>query len=296
MSGTTNTGASTYCSAVAGAAAGDPWRSQVARIVRITDEAPGVRTYDLEIVDAAARMAFRFAAGQFNMLHLPGIGEAAISICSDPETPATISHTVRAVGNVTNALARLACGSEVLIRGPFGQPWPLASPPAGDLVIVGGGVGLASQRAAIEVVVRQRQRHRGIAVLHGAKSPADLLYRRAHAAWRDAGIEVRTTVDRADAGWTGRVGLVTDLLAEVVREPAATTLFCCGPESMLAAVVRESGRLGLEPERVFVSLERTMACGVGQCGLCQLGPFFLCQDGPVIRYDRVARFLAVAKM
>ncbi|MFM8891695.1 MAG: FAD/NAD(P)-binding protein [Planctomycetia bacterium] len=288
----------THVTAFAGSGAtpGDPWRSQAARIVRITDEAPGVRTYDLEIVDPAARAAFRFSAGQFNMLHVPGIGEAAISIASDPDSPGTLAHTVRAVGNVTNALARLGCAREVLFRGPFGRPWPLDPPPAGDLVIVGGGVGLASQRAAIRRVIRRRARHQGVAVLHGAKVSADLLYRHEYAAWRDAGVDVRTVVARADAGWTGHVGLVTDLLAHVVRDPAATTLFCCGPEPMLTAVAREAGRLGVGPERVFVSLERTMACGIGQCGLCQLGPFVLCQDGPVIRYDRVARFLAVAAL
>lgn len=274
----------------------DPWRAHAARIVGIATEAAAVRTYDIEIEDAAVRRAFRFAAGQFNMLCLPGIGEAAISISSDPAETATLSHTIRAVGNVTDALARLAPGDQLMIRGPFGTPWPLDSLPPGDLVVVGGGLGLASQRAAIRVLARRRDRHRSIAVLHGARDPDGLLYRGEHEAWRRAGIDVRLCVDRADASWSGPVGLVTDVLARLPLEPADAAILCCGPEPMMTAVAAAGAARGVAADRVFVSLERTMACGMGQCGLCQLGPFFLCQDGPVIRYDRVAPFLAVPGM
>jgi NAD(P)H-flavin reductase len=135
--------------AIPTAPAGDPWRSHTVRIEQIIEEIPGVRTYDLRFLDQGMAREYRFAPGQFNMLHMPGIGEAAISISSDPAEPAQLAHTVRAVGNVTDALARMQPGETLMLRGPYGQPWPVASRTGRDMVLVAGGLGLASQRAAI---------------------------------------------------------------------------------------------------------------------------------------------------
>jgi NAD(P)H-flavin reductase len=191
-----------------GPRAADPWRSHSARILRITPEVPGVRTYDLEFTDPRVRAAYRFAAGQFNMLYLPGIGEAAISISSDAATPALLAHTVRAVGNVTDALARLEPGDEILLRGPFGRPWPAERLRGRHVVVVGGGLGLASQRTAIYEFARHRDCYAGVTVLHGAKLPAGLFYTAEYAAWRAVGIDVRPVVDEggpdARSGERGR--------------------------------------------------------------------------------------------
>lgn len=272
--------------------AADPWTSHAARIVAKRPETPGVTSYDLEIGDERIRDGYRFVPGQFNMLHLPGIGEAAISIASDPARPRRLTHTVRAVGNVTQACERLAVGDEILLRGPYGNSWPLAELAGGDVVVVAGGLGLASQRAAVLEMVGRRASFRRVVVLHGAKSPEGLLYGDEYDAWRRAGIEVHLTVDAADAAWRGRVGFVTDLLAGL-SFGAPPGLLCCGPDPMMAAVARTAGGMGIGPERVWVSLERNMSCAVGQCGLCQFGPFFVCLDGPVFRYDSVAALMGV---
>jgi NAD(P)H-flavin reductase len=276
--------------------AADPWRSHPARIRRIRPEVPGVQTYDLEFRDAEVRAGYRFAAGQFNMLYLPGIGEAAISISSDAATPAVLAHTVRAVGNVTAALARLAVGDEVLLRGPFGRPWPVAELAGRHVVVVGGGLGLASQRTAIEEFARHRDRYASVSVLHGAKTPAGLFFRGEYPAWRAAGIDVVPTVDEGDAGWSGRVGLVTELFADLAIDPAQAAVLCCGPDPMMTAVARAAAAIGIGAGNVFVSLERNMACAVRHCGLCQFGPHFVCQDGPVFPYARIADLLAVRQM
>jgi len=273
----------------------DPWRSHAARIVSIVDETPGVRTYELAFEDAATCDAYRFAAGQFNMLYLPGIGEAAISISSDPAATATLAHTVRAVGNVTDALARLVVGDQILLRGPFGSPWPIDRVADRDVVFVAGGLGLASQRAAILTLAR-RSSCRSVTVLHGAKKPGGLLYAAEYDVWRGAGVDVRTTVDEADAGWTGRVGLVTALLADAIRDPAGTTLLCCGPDPMMIGVAEAAIARGVSPPDVHLSLERNMACAVAHCGLCQFGPLFVCRDGPVLRYDRIKPLLRVPQL
>jgi len=272
----------------------NPWETHPASIVAIRAETPGVRSYDLEINAVALRDRYRFAPGQFNMLYLPGIGEAAISIGSDPATPQRLTHTVRAVGNVTDALARLSCGEEILLRGPYGVPWPLEALRGADVLIVAGGLGLASQRAAILDIASRRGEYGRVVVIHGAKQPDGLLYANEYDAWRRAGIEVDLTVDTTAPGWTGHVGFVTTRLAALVGRGANAGVICCGPDPMMAAVAAVAEELGIGRERVWVSLERNMSCAVGQCGLCQFGPFFVCLDGPVFRFDRVARFLAVS--
>lgn len=298
--------AGTACS-VPTAPAGDPWRSHTVRIAGIVDEIPGVRTYDLRFLDEPVAAAYRFAPGQFNMLHLPGIGEAAISISSDPAEPARLAHTVRAVGNVTDALARMRVGDTLMLRGPYGRPWPVADRTGRDIVLVAGGLGLASQRAAIHELARRRSAYASVTVLHGAKEPAGLLYTREYREWMEAGLVVRAIVDglpagrtTADAaavpGWEGRVGLVTELLSELTTLSANTTLMCCGPDPMMTAVARVAMQHGVAAEEVFLSLERNMACAVRHCGLCQFGPVFVCQDGPVFSYAAIEPYLAVAHL
>ncbi len=286
------------------APAGDPWRSHTVRIEGVVEEIPGVRTYDLRFLDEAVARSYRFAPGQFNMLHLPGIGEAAISISSDPADPAELAHTVRAVGNVTDALARMQAGDTLMLRGPFGRPWPLADRTGRDVVLVAGGLGLASQRAAIRELARQRSQYASVTVLHGAKEPSGLLYTREYRAWKEAGLVVRSIVDGLPAsgaaagspGWDGRVGLVTDLLAELTILSERSTVLCCGPDPMMTAVARTAIRQGVAAEEIFLSLERNMACAVRHCGLCQFGPVFVCQDGPVFPFAAIERFLAVAHL
>ena len=271
----------------------DPWAAHPARITRIVAEIPGVRTYELVPVEAAVRGRWRFAAGQFNMLQLPGIGEAAISISSDADEPAALAHTVRACGNVTDGLARLGPGDEVLLRGPFGTPWPDRELAGRDVVIVAGGLGLASQRATVYRIARSRAACRTATLLLGAKRPEGLLYAAEHEAWRRAGIDVVPVVDAAGPGWSGRTGLVTTLLEELPLDPGRTTILCCGPDPMIGAVAAVAIRRGVAAESIHVSLERNMGCGFGHCGLGQLGPFFVCHDGPVFCWDRVAHLLAV---
>ena len=274
----------------------EPWLSHAARIVAISDETPNVRTYELAFEDEQIREAYRFAAGQFNMLHLPGIGEAAISISSDPAATRTLAHTVRAVGNVTDGLARLHVGDQLLLRGPFGTPWPLDRVAGRDVVIVAGGLGLASQRAAILQLSRGGGGPQSVTVLHGAKRPDGLLYTAEYEAWRDRGVDVHTIVDEADAAWSGAVGLVTDLIADVLPDPGRATLLCCGPDPMMTGVAAAAIGRGVASQELFLSLERNMACAVAHCGLCQFGPLFVCRDGPVLRYDRVAGLMRVARL
>ncbi|HEU4384034.1 MAG TPA: FAD/NAD(P)-binding protein [Anaeromyxobacteraceae bacterium] len=257
-----------------------------ARVRRVRRE-----TRDSVTLCLSAPRGFRFAPGQFDMLWLPGAGEVAISVAGQGE--GTVEHTVRAVGEVTRAIAALRPGDVLGLRGPFGAGWPLEAVTGLDLLVVAGGVGLAPLRPLVLELLRRPGGARRAALLYGARTPDELLYRRELPAWERRGLGVRTTVDRRQPGWSGRVGLVTGLFEDLRLHPGDTAAFLCGPEAMMRFGVRDLLRLGLPPERIWVSLERSMKCGVGRCGHCQCGPLFVCRDGPVLRWDRVAPLLEV---
>jgi NAD(P)H-flavin reductase len=272
----------------------NPWLSHTVVIRDIRPEVQGVATYDLAFQDATVRAAYRFAPGQFNMLYLPGAGEIAISVSDDPRSTGSCAHTIRVAGNVTRTLAALKVGETLGLRGPFGTSWPLAECIGRDVVLVTGGIGLAPLRPAICTLLRDRSQFGRLNLLYGARSPDTLLYASEYDDWSRRGMIVHTTVDRSAAGWMGNVGVVT-LLLERLRslDPDNTVLLCCGPEVMMRFTVRAALNRGLSPEHLWVSMERNMQCAVGLCGHCQWGPAFVCKEGPVFRYDRIAPFLDV---
>jgi NAD(P)H-flavin reductase len=226
------------------------------------------------------------------MLYAFGVGEIPISISGDPGRQGTLVHTVRKVGSVSRALCALKPEDDVGVRGPFGSAWPLEACHGRDVVIVAGGIGLAPLRPVVYAVLSHRERYGRIALLDGARTPGDLLYRAEVERWRARGsIEVLVTVDHATAAWAGSVGVVTRLIERAHFDPAQSVAMVCGPEIMMRFTARELLARGIEPDRIYVSLERNMQCAVAHCGHCQFGPVLVCRDGPVFRYDRVAALL-----
>ena len=268
-----------------------PWKTNAVRIHGIKPEVPGIDTYELAFEDANVAARFQFQPGQFNMLYLPGIGEAAISISSDPDRPERLLHTVREVGNVTRALARLRIGDQLLVRGPFGSAWPMEECRGCDLVIAGGGVGLAPLRPIVHHVINHRGDFGNVHLLYGSRRPADLLYADEFDAWRAAGIDVEVTVDLADDAWKGHIGVVPALFYRLRLQAARTRVLTCGPEIMMRFVIFEALARRIPPERIYLTLERSMNCALGFCGRCQLGPAFICKNGPVFTYEQMAPYL-----
>jgi NAD(P)H-flavin reductase len=234
--------------------------------------------------------------GQFTMLYAFGVGEIPLSISGDPRDTDRLVHTVRDVGAVSHALANAAPGTEVGVRGPFGRGWDARAAAAGDVLIVAGGLGLAPVRPIIYEVLAHRQRYGAVTVVIGARTPDDLLYTGEYQAWRALRIGVSVTVDRAGGGWPGRVGLVTGPLAEAPIDPARTTAYLCGPEVMMTASAEALAARGVPQKRILLSLERSMKCGIGVCGHCQLGPDLICRDGPCTTYAHAAPLLAVKEL
>jgi len=237
---------------------------------------------------------FEFKAGQFNMLYAFGIGEVPVSISGDPTRPGVLMHTVRQVGKVSSALAGARPGSMIGLRGPYGSHWPLDEPRGNDVVIVAGGVGIAPLRPALCQVLADRERYGRVVLLYGARTPGDLLFRDELALWRGRfDVEVLVTVDSAMADWRGTVGVVTGLLKRATFDGATAVGLVVGPEIMMRFAIGALGERGLTPERIYMSMERNMRCAVGTCGHCQLGPWFVCRDGPVFRYDQLVPWLRV---
>ena len=250
-------------------------------------------TWTFEFESKSGHDGFFFEPGQFNMVYGFGVGEVPISISGDPAKPERLVHTVRSVGEVTEALCNLRKADEVMIRGPYGTHWPVEEAVGNDVVIVTGGVGLPPLRPAIYHLLSNREKYGRIVLLYGARTPQDMVYTTELKRWRARfDVDVETTVDTAKPGWHGNVGVVTTLIPRASFDPLHTRAFICGPEIMTRFTVPELQKRGVTTENIFVSLERNMKCGVGLCGHCQLGSVFVCKDGPVFRYDRVQPLLS----
>ena len=267
-----------------------PWR--VEKVRRETAD-----TFTLAFAPVADAPPLAFAAGQFNMLYVFGVGEVPISISGHPLEPSPLMHTTRAVGAVTHAMRKLKVGDTLGVRGPYGTPWPVEQAVGRDVVIVAGGIGLAPLRPVLYQLLARRADYGQIALLYGARTPQDRLFKTELRHWsarRD--LQVHVTVDRAAGPWRGSVGVVTKLIPHASFDPSNTVAMMCGPEVMMRFTALELHKLGLPPERLFVSLERNMKCAIGFCGHCQFGPEFVCKDGPVFCYDRVKPLLNVREL
>jgi NAD(P)H-flavin reductase len=252
-------------------------------------------TLRLEPADAAAD-APRFAPGQFAMLYAFGVGEAPISISGFGEDGAVV-HTVRAVGAVSAAICAAEPGDVLGLRGPFGTVWPLTDAEGRDVLVIAGGIGLAPLRPVVHELLAHRDRYGAVSVLYGGRSPADLLYASELEAWRGRfDVDVDVIVDVADTDWRGRVGVVTRLIPRAVFDPQSAVAMICGPEVMMRLTALALEDHGMSRDRIWLSMERGMTCATGHCGHCQLGPLFICKDGPVLRRDVVEPLMRVAEL
>ena len=266
----------------------DPMVPSLFRVLRRRRELSDTFTLELGSLEGAA--GIQFSPGQFNMLYAYGVGEVPISISGDPGDDGRVVHTVRAVGQVTDSLRGLRKGDVVGVRGPFGVGWPVKAAEGMDVVIVAGGVGLAPLRPAIYSLLAKRERYGKICIFYGARTPEDILYRKQLEKWRGRfDLNVDVIVDRATGGWNGPVGVVTKLLVRGGFDPTSAVAFLCGPEVMMRYAVATLDGLHLPSKQIYISMERNMKCGIGLCGHCQFGPGFVCKDGPVFRFDGIAR-------
>jgi NAD(P)H-flavin reductase len=249
----------------------------VAMVVDKRRETPDVVTLRLRTND---RQMLAGRPGQFVMASLPAVAAPPISVSRF--LPDGLELTIRAAGAATAKICALERGETLTLRGPLGRGWPVELAEGRDVMVITGGIGLAPLRPLLDWLIQHRDRVARIQLSYGARTPADRLFvEELDALSRSGVIDVAQTVDRAGPEWLGRVGVVTQVIDRVLCSCDRTIAFICGPERMMQATVDVLHERGVPDERIFVTLERHMDCGVGLCGHCQLGPFFVCKDGPV---------------
>ena len=262
------------------------------RVTRRKRELADTWTLELEPV-AGERL--RIQPGQFTMLYAFGVGEVPISVSGDVQGP--LVHTVRSVGAVSQAICATQPGSVLGVRGPYGNSWPVDAAIGSDVVVVAGGVGLAPLRPAVYELLRRRGEFGEVALLYGSRTPGDLLFGKELQRLRGRfDLQVDVTVDAGDENWRGKVGVVPKLISGARFDADSTVALVCGPEIMMHFTARALIERGIPSERIYISMERNMRCGLGHCGHCQLGPTLICRDGAVYRYDEMEELMAVREL
>jgi NAD(P)H-flavin reductase len=258
-------------------------------VVEVIEETPTIKTFVI-----APPEPFVFKAGQFAQVTLPGVGESPFTPSSDPAQPERLEFTVIRTGRVTDRLHRVVPGDRLGVRGPMGHGYPIEEMDGKHVLIVGGGCGLAPLRSLIYALFHQMDRIAGMHIRYGARDSRELLYRRLYDEWaaREK-VDLECTIDVAEPGWKGHVGVVTTLLEKLPAPKSEIIAVSCGPEIMLKFVTQTLLERGLAPEQIVLSMNRRMSCGIGKCGRCNIGPYYLCCEGPDINYAKIKDFANV---
>ena len=265
--------------------AANPYRPWSARITSITELTDKEKLFEFRLIDEDVREAFQFDAGQFVEVSIFGVGEAPISISSAPSKQGFIELCVRQAGDVTSALHNKQCGDIVGLRGPFGRGFPFEEMKGHDVLLVAGGLGIAPLKSLINHIHDERHDFGRVTILLGAKNPSEILFRKQFDMWKHRDdFDLIMTVDQPDETWDGEVGLVTRLFDRLEIDPSATYGAICGPPVMYKYVIDEMRKKSMDADRIYVSFERRMKCGIGKCGHCGVGHQYACIDGPVFNY------------
>lgn len=263
---------------------------QLAKIKKIVDETPDVKSFYLSFVDEKFSRSWSHKPGQFVEVSVFGKGEFPIGISSSPTEKDFVRITVRAVGRGTRALHQKTEGDIIGIRGPLGNGFPYNEIKGKDILFVGGGIGLPPLRSLIDNVLDKEERKffGRVIILYGARTPQDMVYKDILEEWRKRDdIEYLDTVDVSTNGWSGNVGVVTTLFPKIKIEPKKTVAFTCGPPIMIKFVIQDLLKMGFDEDNIISTLERYMKCGVGKCGHCAIGHKYICTDGPVFTYKQI---------
>ncbi len=254
-----------------------------ALIKEVIDETPAIKTFVLEPGED-----FIFSTGQFVELSVPGVGEAPFTPSSDPAAGDEIEVTIMKAGKITSVLHEMAPGDALGIRGPYGKGYPLDKFEGKDVLIVGGGVGLAPLRSLLFALFGEMERFKRLLIRYGARTPDDIVYKRMIDGWSGMdGVDFKVTVDRGDEGWKGSVGVVTTILDDMPLDRQNTSCVVCGPPIMMKFAVAKLLELGFLPPDIYLSMEKNMSCGLGKCGHCRIGPYYACKDGPVFTFEQL---------
>ncbi len=260
---------------------------QVGIITHISEETPDVKTFRVEAPQGGK--LFEHMPGQCAMVCVPGVSEAMFSITSSPTNKEYQEFSIKRCGDLTERLHSLNVGDEVLVRGPYGNHFPVETELKGkNLLFIAGGIGLAPLRSVINYCRDNRDNYGTIDILYGSRSADDLVRRKEmEEQWANTpGVNVYMTIDREQEGWDGHVGFVPAYLKEVGFDTNKVALLC-GPPIMIKFCLQALMEMGFSREQVYTTLELRMKCGIGKCGRCNIGTKYVCKDGPVFRFDEI---------
>ena len=262
----------------------------LATVTEIIDETPDVRTLRLVFQDEKLCDEFTFRAGQFAEYSAFGAGESTFCIASSPTRSGSIECCFRSVGRVTEELRRLEIGDSMGVRGPYGNSYPIEEFYGKNLVFVAGGIALPPLRTLIWNCLDLRDKFGEITIVYGARTEADLVYKRELQEWQERGdVRLVKTVDPGGAGpeWDGKVGFVPTILEETAPSAENSIALVCGPPIMIKFTLPVFAKLGFSDDQVYTTLENRMKCGLGKCGRCNVGNVYVCKDGPVFTARQV---------
>ncbi|MFP4284725.1 MAG: FAD/NAD(P)-binding protein [Desulfovermiculus sp.] len=265
----------------------NPYLPDVATINEIIQETHNIKTFRVVLNNETRMQEFDFSPGQVGQLSVFGVGESTFVINSPPTRKEYLQFSVMQVGEVTTRLHSLQEGDQIGVRAPLGNAFPVESMQGKDILIVGGGIGMAPLRTLLLTVLDRRGEFGDITVIYGARSPQDLCYTYEFDMWRSQGANLVLTVDNEFPDWDGRVGFVPAVLTEEAPSPKNKVAITCGPPIMIKFVLKGLKDLGFEDEQIMTTLEKRMKCGVGLCGRCNIGTHYVCVDGPVFTYAQL---------
>ena len=262
------------------------YKAEITSVYKLTEQE---NLYRIRIMDNEDRRHFSFRPGQFIMLEIPGVGEAPFSISSSPSNHEDIELCIRMAGNLTGVLARAQRGMRVGIRGPFGTSFPMEHMHGGNILLIAGGLGLAPLRAPIAHVQEHRSEFDHVDIVYGTKDRSRLLFTFQYDMWKKDDIDLHVILEKPDPSWTGPVGFITRVLEDMIKDRPDTFIektyaIVCGPPVMFKSVCTLLAERGVPMQKMFVSLERRMHCGMGKCCRCNVGSTYTCLSGPVFDY------------
>lgn len=262
----------------------NPYQPLNGEIVDIIDESPTIKSFVV-----VPEKPFRFATGQFVELTLPGEGEAPFTPSSSPAQTDKMEITIMKAGRITALLHESAKGQKVGVRGPFGHGYPIDDFVGKEVYVVGGGVGLAPIRSLFLTLVERIKDFKSVVCRFGARTPEDLIYKDAlFGPWQNIkGVDIKLTVDKANGQWKDNVGVVTTILKPDDVNIKNAVAVVCGPPIMMKFATLKLLEAGFPPDKIYLSMEKNMSCGIGKCGHCMLGKYYVCKDGPVLTYQQV---------
>lgn len=270
----------------------NPFIPYSATLIKVTDLTPDIKLHNLQLNDSALQDKFDYKPGQFAFLSAYGVGEAPFGFVSLAYQESGIEFAVRRIGTVTRALHELEPGAKIGVRGPFGNHFPLEDYKGKNILIIGGGIGMAPLRPVINFILDHRDDYGDLLIINGARTPKDLVFTNEFDTWSKAPrTRLELTVDRSDNKWQGRVALVPEVVKELKPSPVNTIAITCGPPIMIRFVLVRLKELKFANEQIVTTLEQKMKCGMGKCARCNVGDKYVCQDGPVFTFDQISKFL-----